>query len=175
MQQRLEELGYWIGAADGTFDDDTRHAVVALQKAAGLARDGVVGPLTRRALRDGVRPSPHSRTGSVVEVDLARQLLLVVEDGELRAVFDTSTGRRPGSTPVGTWTVVREIDGPRHAPLGVLYRPKYFHGGVAIHGFTSVPPEPASHGCVRVTYPAMDHLWEEDLLPIGTPVWVYDR
>jgi lipoprotein-anchoring transpeptidase ErfK/SrfK len=55
----------------------------------------------------------------------------------------------------------------------LLYRPKYFHGGVAVHGYTSVPATPASHGCVRVTYAAMDHLWAADLLPIGTPVQVY--
>jgi lipoprotein-anchoring transpeptidase ErfK/SrfK len=26
----------------------------------------------------------------------------------------------------------------------------YIVGGIAIHGFASVPPYPASHGCIRV-------------------------
>ena len=59
-------------------------------------------------------------------------------------------------------------------PLGLLYRPKYFYGGVAIHGFTSVPSQPASHGCVRLTYPAMDMIWEKGHVPPSTTVLVYD-
>jgi hypothetical protein len=173
IQARLSELGCWSGEADGTFGWDTHHAVVALQKAAGLERDGIVGPETQRALDDGVRPEARSRTGRVVEIDLGRQLLLVVEDGSVVAVFDTSTGARSGTTPPGQWTISREIDGLRRSPLGLLYRPKYVHEGVAIHGYTSVPAHPATHGCVRVTYPAMDHIWAAGLMPVGTPVWVY--
>jgi lipoprotein-anchoring transpeptidase ErfK/SrfK len=55
----------------------------------------------------------------------------------------------------------------------VLYRPKYFTGGVAVHGFPDVPPYAASHGCVRVTNAAMDWLWATGRTPIGRPVWVY--
>jgi peptidoglycan hydrolase-like protein with peptidoglycan-binding domain len=173
LQARLSELGYWTGETDGTFGWDTHHAVVAVQKAAGLARDGIVGPATRQALDDGVRPEARSRTGHLVEIDLARQLLLVVEAGAVVAIFDTSTGSRPGTTPSGHWTISREIDGLRRSSLGLLYRPKYFHEGVAIHGYTSVPAHPGSHGCVRVTYPAMDHIWAAGLMPVGTSVWVY--
>lgn len=173
LQRRLSELGYWVGTADGVFGDGTSHAVVALQKAAGIGRDGVVGPATRRALDAGIRPVTRSTSGRVVEIDLARQLLVVVDGGRLVAVFDTSTGSVPGTTPAGRWSVTREIDGLRQSELGLLYRPKYFYEGVAVHGYTSVPPYPASHGCVRVTYPAMDHIWAEGYMPIGTPVWVY--
>ena len=172
LQQRLTALGYWLGATDGRFGDATHHAVVALQKVAGLARDGVVGPATRDALERGAVPVPRSTSGLVVEIDLARQVLLVADAGRLVQVFDTSTGSVPGTTPAGDWVVERQIDGLRRSPLGLLYRPKYFHEGVAVHGYTSVPPYPASHGCVRVTYPAMDAIWAGGLMPIGTPVWV---
>jgi peptidoglycan hydrolase-like protein with peptidoglycan-binding domain len=173
LQRRLSELGYWLGTPDGVFGDATVHAVVAIQKAAGLARDGVVGPATQAALDDGVRPTAVSAAGHVVEIDLMHQLLLVVDDGSVSAVFDTSTGLVDGTTPRGRWTVERQIDGFRRSALGLLYRPKYFHRGVAVHGYTSVPPSPASHGCVRVTYAAMDHIWASSLLEVGTPVWVY--
>ena len=173
LQQRLADLGYWLGAVDGNYGGATAHAVTALQKVAGVAPDGIVGPATQVALDQGVRPIPLSTVGAVVEIDLARQVLLVVRDGVLVEVFDTSTGRRAGATPAGNWQVEREIDGYRRAPLGTLYRPKYFRGGVAIHGFTSVPSHPASHGCVRLTYAAMDHVWEANLAPVSTPVWVY--
>lgn len=173
LQGRLAELGYWVGHVDGRFGDSTEHAVIALQKTAGLARDGVVGPATRGALDTGSWPPARSHTGLVVEIDLDRQLLLIVREGLVELVLDTSTGSRPATTPVGHWQVTREIDGLRQSELGLLYRPKYFYGGVAIHGYPSVPPYPASHGCVRLTYPAMDHVWATGLMSIGTPVWVY--
>lgn len=173
LQRRLDELGYWLGEPDGVFGETTFHAVVALQKVAGLVPDGVVGPVTSAALAEGTTPAPRSSSGRIVEIDLATQVLVIVDDGSVLEVFDTSTGRVPGTTPLGHWTVTREIDGLRRSPLGLLYRPKYFEGGVAVHGYTSVPAYPASHGCVRVTYPAMDAIWARDLMPIGTPVWVY--
>lgn len=173
VQERLLELGYWLPTADGQFDASTHHAVVALQKAAGLARDGIVGPTTYQALDRGARPKPRSTTGTVLEVDRAAQLVLLVADGELRWVLDTSTGRRDHTTPAGRFRIQRQIDGYRYAPLGTLYRPKYFYGGIAFHGYPSVPPYPASHGCVRVTNAAMDWLWANDEAPIGRAVWVY--
>lgn len=58
--------------------------------------------------------------------------------------------------------------------LGPLYRPKYFHhDGIAVHGYGSVPPYPASHGCVRVSFAAVDYLWEQGLMPLESTVLVY--
>jgi lipoprotein-anchoring transpeptidase ErfK/SrfK len=34
---------------------------------------------------------------------------------------------------------------------GIMYDPRYFHHGYAIHGSNLVPPYPASQGCIRVT------------------------
>ncbi len=173
LQNQLIGLGYWLGEPDGVFDDDTRHAVIAFQKLAGLPRDGAVGSATQAALDAAARPSARTAAGHVIEVDLAHQVLLIVDDGTVTEVVDVSTGRRAGTTPTGSFTVDRQIDGLRRAPLGKLYRPKYFYGGVAVHGYTSVPTKPASHGCVRVTYTAMDHLWGPGVMPMGTPVVVY--
>lgn len=173
LQQRLSELGYWLGDADGVFGDSTLHAVLAFQKVEGLSRDGVVGPQTRRALASASRPQPRSDSGRVIEVDLARQVLIVAVDGQVRYVLDASTGAVPGTTPTGHFEVFRDVDGNDPGPLGTLYRPKYFYLDVAVHGYPEVPPYPASHGCVRVTNAAMDLLWSEGHLPIGQPVWVY--
>jgi hypothetical protein len=171
LQERLLSLGYWLPAADGDFGQGTHHAVVAFQKVHGFARDGIVGPVTSAAIASAGRPT--SVIGSGVEVELARQVLLVVQGGSVVWAFDTSTGAQAGTTPIGTFSVTREIDGMRVSELGSLWRPKYFYGGVAIHGYTSVPPQPASHGCVRVTYPAMDAIWASGLVPVGTPVVVH--
>lgn len=173
LQQRLSSLGYWLGAVDGEYGDLTRQAVLAFQKAEGLGRDGIAGPETLGRLPAAQRPTGRSTSGTVVEVDLARQLLMVVQNGQVRWVFNTSTGAADTPTPTGQFTVQRQIDGYRHAPAGVLYRPKYFVGGVAIHGYPSVPAYPASHACTRVSNPAMDLIWSSGVAEIGAPVLVY--
>jgi Putative peptidoglycan binding domain/L,D-transpeptidase catalytic domain len=183
LQQRLNALGYWNGKADGTFGPLTQQAVYALQKVAGLSRDGVVGPKTRKALDQGVRPKPKSTEGHVVEINLERQVLMFVDDGTVSQIFNTSTGSNQhyeyqgntylADTPTGHFTVTRQIDGWRNGPLGPMWRPKYFNGGIAIHGAYSVPPWPASHGCARVTISAMNWIWSNDKLPKKTKVWVY--
>ncbi|BCJ43791.1 peptidoglycan-binding protein [Actinoplanes ianthinogenes] len=183
LQQRLTELGYWNGKADGKFGGTTQQAIFALQKAAGIGRDGTVGPKTRKALDAGVRPKARSTSGRTVEINLKRQLLMLVEDGQITQIFNTSTGSNEyyesegethlAHTPPGKFKVSRQIDGWRHAPLGLLWRPKYFNGGIAVHGATSVPPYAASHGCARVSIAAMNWMWNNDALPLKTKVWVY--
>ena len=77
-------------------------------------------------------------------------------------------------TPDGLHKVNRERpEGWWEGDLGQIYRPKYFVGGVAVHGSNSIPNYPASHGCVRVSVPAMDYIWEAGLMPMNIPVWVH--
>jgi lipoprotein-anchoring transpeptidase ErfK/SrfK len=174
LQQRLTELGFWLGTPDGVYAALTAHAVTAFQKANGLPRDGIAGERTLATLDSAVRPIPRSTDGANrLEVDLRRQLLLIVTKGQVRWVMDTSTGKVAGTTPAGHHRVYRQVDGYHRAPLGVLYRPKYIFEGVAVHGFPQVPSYPASHGCIRVTYASMDWLWSNDAMPIGTDVWIY--
>jgi N-acetylmuramoyl-L-alanine amidase len=182
-QWRLSTLGYYVGAVNGYYGPQTTQGVMALQKAAELDRDGVLGPDTSSALSRQVRPRPRTTTGSAVEVDLGRQLVLVVVSGRLRYVLNTSTGsglsyaseghQYLAVTPRGQFSVEREIDGLRVSPLGELWRPKYFTGGYALHGSPSVPGYPASHGCVRLTNAAIDMLWWSGTAPLGRRVWVY--
>jgi N-acetylmuramoyl-L-alanine amidase len=184
LQRRLTELGYWVGTPDGHYGEVTTQAVTALQKVAGLGRDGVVGPRTRAALDRGARPAARSSKGQVIEVDLRHQVLLVVDGGTVTRVLDVSTGSgayytRPNGTighavtPAGHYTVLRGVDGWDTSPLGHLYRPRYFNGGIAVHGYPSVPAVPASHGCVRVSLAAMDMIWSGHLMPVQAAVWVY--
>ncbi len=185
LQRRLQALGYWLGTADGNYGSLTEQAVTAFQKVEGLQPEGIAGPDTAGALAQAVRPQPRSDHGDLLEVDKQRQVLLVVREGSVAWVVNTSTGNgRPyqsggvsqvAETPSGRWTVSRAVDGVRQAPLGSLYRPRYFHAdGIAVHGSPSVPPYPASHGCVRVTDAAMDFIWASDAMPMGSTVWVYD-
>jgi peptidoglycan hydrolase-like protein with peptidoglycan-binding domain len=183
LQHRLTELGYWNGKADGTFGSLTTQAVYALQKAAGLGRDGVVGTKTQKALDRGVRPTAKSTSGHIVEINLKRQLLMLVDNGQITQIFNTATGSNQhyefegntylASTPRGHFTVSRQIDGQRDGPLGPLWRPKYFNGGIAVHGAPNVPPYPASHGCARLTNAAINWIWANNKIPLKTKVWVY--
>jgi len=117
-----------------------------------------------------------------VEIDLSRQRLSVV-DGSGRVVktlpvssgsgkLFTCEGRtRRAITPTGRFIVDRRIAGWHKSPLGMLYCPIYINQGVAIHGSPSVPPRPASHGCIRIPMSAAKEIF--DLTPIGTVVLVY--
>lgn len=182
LQQRLSALGYWLGEPDGSFGSLTQQAVFALQKSAGLSRDGIVGPRTTRALAAGIRPRP-TLSGDGVEIDLERQVLLVVRAGRVTMVLNTSTGsgaeytstsgnRAIATTPRGRFTVFRAVDGTVTNSLGELWRPRFFNRGIAVHGSPNIPPWPASHGCARLSNPAIDMIWARDLMPLGSRVVV---
>jgi lipoprotein-anchoring transpeptidase ErfK/SrfK len=183
LQQRLTSLGYWLGSPDGHFGETTVQAVYALQKAAGIGRDGLVGPATSAALSQGVLPHPRSTSGQVIEVDLQRDLVMLVSNGKLAYVLNTSTGggyrytdqgtTSVADTPVGQFHIFRQVDGMVTDSLGQLWRPKFFDSGFAVHGDSDVPPYPVSHGCVRVSDEAIDWMWSNNLAPVGTEVWVY--
>jgi lipoprotein-anchoring transpeptidase ErfK/SrfK len=171
-----------VGPVDGRFGFSTHHAVVAFQKVNGLARDGVVDGQTWRALYHPVVPAArYPRAGSSIEVDLTRQVLYLVVDGRIERILDASTGggytftvdgvRKVAITVTGTFRIYLQIEGWYRSRVGPMYRSNFFHRGFAIHGSGSVPPYPASHGCVRLTVPAMDRLWPS--LYLGMPVSVY--
>ena len=101
------------------------------------------------------------------------QWVLNTSTGSGEAYTSSTGGSAQAVTPPGDFHVQREVDGLREAPLGTLYRPKYFNGGIAVHGSGSIPAHPASHGCARVTNSAMDMLWSSGAMAIGTPVTVY--
>jgi N-acetylmuramoyl-L-alanine amidase len=182
LQRRLAELGYQVHEVDGQFGSETQHAVVAFQKVNRLGRDGIVGPVTRKALERPRVPSPRSRrAGFHVEADLTLQVVYLVKDGKIQEILDASSASgqtytvdgdvRVAVTPLGDFQIQRKIDAWRKSDLGLLYRPAYFTGGYALHGSYSVPAFPASHGCIRITIAAMDRLFNR--LPVGTPMLVY--
>ena len=184
VQRHLIKLGYVdLAEATGRFDAATTHAVLAFQKVHGLARDGVIGKQTWKALRaEPVRPRPRSKArGLHIETDLTRQVTYLVTNGKVTGIINTSTASgatytvkgqvRLAVTPRGTFRIQRKINAWRKSDLGLLYRPAYFSGGYAYHGSYSVPGWPASHGCIRMAIATMDRLY--DKLAVGTRVYVY--
>lgn len=184
LQQRLAALGYRAGNQDGVLGAATVSAVLAFQKREGLTRDGIAGPEVIARLQAPTGAGP--RAGLPVprlEVDIARQVLFLVLPNAIWTL-NASTGsglqyEDPTThatdvavTPVGTFTVQRTVNGDVQAPLGTLHKPMYFYGGWAVHGAASVPPWPASHGCVRVSDEDAD--WLFGIVSVGTPVVIYD-
>jgi hypothetical protein len=145
LERRLDRLHYLLANRNASFGADTRDAVYAFQKIEGLARTGVVGPAMWNELARARTPRA-SRRGTHLEVHKGRQVLLEVHGGRVKHVVNTSTGLT-GNTPVGKWTIYRKDAG--FNSLGMLDA-LYFIGGYAVHGYHSVPPYQASHGCARV-------------------------
>ncbi len=193
VQARLLELGFWLSGVDGEYGLTTKQAVMAFQKYNGIEATGKVDEATAERLATmDARARGLTDTGTLVEINKQAQLLFIVVDGKTQWAFNTSTGNgqtytepdqnSPGETitgvsltPNGLHKVNRERpEGWWEGDLGEIYRPKYFIGGVAVHGSNSVPNYPASHGCVRVTVPAMDFIWDSGLIPMGTTVWVHE-
>ncbi len=192
-QQRLLDLGFWLREADGDYELTTSQAVMAFQKYHGLETDGVLGSETAAALTEAtLRPTARADAGTLVEIDKGKQLLFFIIDGRVEWVLNTSTGseipyREPDQNSPGEWqegdSVTRNglhmvyrqrEEGWWEGDLGRIYRPKYFTGGIAVHGSNHIPDYPASHGCVRVSVPAMDWIWETGIMPMETPVWVHE-
>jgi hypothetical protein len=172
LGDRLRRLHYAapFGAA---FDGRMLDAVYAFQKVQRLPRTGAVDTRFWSALGRARIPSPrYSRPATHLEVNKASQVLYVVRKSKVALIVPISTAGLAGTfTPVGRFAVYRKVRGFDPSPLGTLYDPLYFTGGYAIHGNPSVPPYPASHGCVRVPMWVAPHLYAT--IPYGQTVYVY--
>jgi lipoprotein-anchoring transpeptidase ErfK/SrfK len=170
-ESRLKEMGY------------REQALITFQKWEGRK---VTGRLTRaefNAIREATAPRPKDPGYKHVEVDLDRQVLLMIDDdGAVTMILPVSTGSGEhykeksmsglAYTPRGRFKIYGKIEGWRKSPLGLLYYPNYFSDGLAIHGNPEVPHTPRSHGCVRIPMSAAKEMSEQ--LEIGTIVLIYD-
>ena len=173
-EARLAEMGY------GT----SRNALVAFQKYEGRAVDGRLNREEFEAIINAAGPKARDSGYKHVEVDLDRQVLLLTDDeGLVKRVLPVSTGSNRqyhekgmsglAYTPRGRFKIYAKIAGWRKSPLGMLYYPNYFSDGLAIHGNSSVPDSPESHGCIRIPNAAAPEVFKQ--LPVGTIVLIYDK
>jgi peptidoglycan hydrolase-like protein with peptidoglycan-binding domain len=180
---RLKQLRFDPGPVDGSFDEETEYAVEAVQKLFGGERHGRIDEGVRFALatfrwpKSVVQQPEPDRT----EIDLDRQVLFVYRNNEIVLISTTSTGNgehfcggddgcQYAVTPPGKFAFDWHHRGWRDGSLGELYNPYYFNGGIAVHGYTSVPTEPASHGCARIPMHVAEYF--PDLVFRGMPVYV---
>ena len=182
-ERRLAELGYWTGPVDGVFDDASRSALIAFQKWEGRPVTGRLTSEEYEAIRNGSHPNARDAGYGHVEIDIDRQVLLMLSDTGDVKLLPVSTGNGKeflddgqtsvAYTPRGRFIVYDKVVGWEPGPIGAMYYPNYISGGVAIHGARNVPTEPVSHGCIRVPMFAAKKL--SRLMPKGTIVLVYDK
>ena len=171
-QARLTEMGYG------------NSGLIAFQKYEGRKPTGRLNRAEFDAIMNATAPQAKDAGYKHVEVDLDRQVLLLTdEDGQVTKILPVSTGsnkhyREKGMsgiayTPRGRFRIYAKLSGWRKSPLGLLYYPNYFSDGLAIHGNSSVPHSPQSHGCVRIPMSAAVEI--SKALPVGTILLVYDQ
>jgi lipoprotein-anchoring transpeptidase ErfK/SrfK len=173
LAHRLAALHYAVPSLSSTFGDDFVQSVYAFQKVQGLERTGAVDAAFWTRLASPRIPQPRYREpGNHIEIDKTHQVLYVVRGGKIALISPVSTAGIAGYyTPEGRFAIYRKVVGYDPSPLGVLLNPMYFVGGYAIHGNPSVPPYPASHGCVRVPNFVIYRLFSSE--PYGETVYVY--
>lgn len=193
LQVRLRELGYEPGRLDGQYGGATQAAVWAFQKVNGIPLTSTVASRTWNALESPRAPKVLVPRGKPTraEVNLTRQVMVLYVDGRVRLISHISSGsgvpycetavwqgrtqRFCGNarTPAGDFKTTWRRKGWHKSYLGQLYNPIFFNGGIAFHGALSVPPAPASHGCVRLPMHVAGIL--PGLLGTGVPVHVRGR
>ena len=192
VQQRLLDLGFWLQSTNGDYGVTTSQAVMAFQKYAGLVANSEVDDATAAALTNATtRAYGTANQGSLIEVDKDRQLLFIIQEANTVWTINISSGsgipfkerdknewgkwvQGDAITPDGIFVIDRQVEkGWRTGDLGDIYRPKYFNMGIGLHGAYKIPNYPASHGCVRMSTPAMDFIWSADLAPMGMKIWVH--
>ena len=172
LEKRLRHLHFRVSGVNTYFTHTTFDSVVAFQKAFGLPRTGVVGSRTWWTLGKvrGIRPR-YTRPSPHIEVDKSRQILMVVRRGAVAATIPISSGAT-GNTPEGAFRILWKAPATgTWLGSAILYRTMTFHGNFAIHGYSSVPVYPASHGCVRVPMWLADWLYDQS--PVGERIYIY--
>jgi hypothetical protein len=146
LERLLNAQQYALRGVTEYYGDDTYQAVLAFQKVHGLSRTGRVTPGLWRRLTRSETPRARVRKSNHIEISKTHQVIYEVRKGKVRNVIHTSTGAT-GNTPVGRWRVYYKDAGYNASHM---YYSLFFLRGFAIHGYASVPPWPASHGCARI-------------------------
>lgn len=120
-------------------------------------------------------PAPGAKR---VEIDKTRQVLRAYQGGRLVFQSRISTGRWNRSTPNGHFAAGDKFRMHysrlyHHAPMPYSVQ---VTGNVFIHGFSYVPPWPASHGCIRVPLDGKNPAkWFFGWVEPGTPIEVFGQ
>jgi lipoprotein-anchoring transpeptidase ErfK/SrfK len=174
MQGYLAAIAFlpWTSVT-GSYDYRTEQAVMAFEGWNGFDRNGVASLAVLRRLKHARMPKPSRRYhGKRLEVHVDQQvLLLVTKRNKVYRAIHVSTGAG-GRTPEGDFSIFRKEEMSFSVPFGVwLPWASYFSGGFAFHQYPDVPGYPASHGCIRISSPEAQGVYE--FAAYGTPAHVH--
>jgi lipoprotein-anchoring transpeptidase ErfK/SrfK len=125
---------------------------MAYRKVNGMARryDADRRVIEKVLAGKGAFKPRHPDAGHHVEADISRQVLALIDGGDVVATYHTSTGAPATPTIIGSFRVYMKTPGTN--AKGMVHS-SYFIRGYAIHGYYDVPAFNASHGCLRVPIP----------------------
>jgi hypothetical protein len=169
--QSLVDKGYYLGPhVSSRFTLGARLATLAFRKVNNMARNYSYKPsIFRRLLMGEGGFGPRYQSGHHVEVDISRQVMALVNGGNVVATFHVSTGKPSTPTVRGTYHFYRKQ--PGYNSEGMYYS-VYFIRGYATHGYNPVPMhEAASHGCVRNPIPFSHYIY--NWIELGDAIHVY--
>jgi len=185
IEMSLAKAGYPVGRIDGIFDQDSRRALCVWRDFSGRNVSRNLPGINERTLIAWTgRPKVPTRLVTGLNISRTCQTVTWVSfsafknERFVKAIFKASTGQSGFETRKGSFKIYSQADKWMESDLypgAMMYRPKFFSGGQALHGSWSdslVLPYPASHGCVRMLHSSIDYLWRHGI-GIGTPVLVY--
>jgi hypothetical protein len=161
---------HYFNTDKGRYGSHTERAVMAFRKVNGMARNFQATPeiFAKLAAGKGEFKLAHPGAGHHVEVDISKQVMALADRGEPKYVFHVATGAAATPSDVGGFTFYRKD--PGFNSIGMYYS-VYYNRGEATHGYHSVPPYPASHGCIRNPIP--DSRFIYDWINLGDKMFVY--
>jgi lipoprotein-anchoring transpeptidase ErfK/SrfK len=168
LQSKLAAMHY-VTSRSGSYDAATARSVMAFRKMTGMSRTYVATTDVFKAIMAGkgkwkVR---HPGDGRHVEALINKQVLALINGNKVERIYHTSSGAPATPTVRGKFRVYLKTPGTNAKGM---VDSSYFIRGYAIHGYASVPPYNASHGCLRV--PVANARAIYDWLRIGDVVWV---
>ena len=165
----LDRRGYHVSNGK-KYSDATSRAVMAFRKVNNMDRSFNANPSIFRTLAAGKGGFKlnYPGAGRHVEVDISRQVMVLANHGKAQHIFHVSTGAPSTPSDKGHYRFYRRQ--PGYNSIGMYYS-VYYNRGEAIHGYKSVPPYNASHGCIRNPIPNSKFIY--DWVSLGMSIWVY--
>jgi hypothetical protein len=160
-------LDMTLSSRSSSFPDSHAHRFSGVR-----IRVWLICVLTPLILASSCQRPPQQPVGKWAEVDKTNQVLRAYAGDKLVLESPVSTGKEGHATPNGTFAAgekfrMHHSDLYDNAPMPYSVQ---IGGGYFIHGFSSVPAHPASHGCIRLPMDQAKQFF--DWIEPGTPVIV---
>ena len=201
LKNFLIEKDYMNINVDYYFDSKTKQVIMDYQRNNGLASDGIVGKATYEMINNDMlqnnidisrinlnftKEIPQNKW---IIINKNNNTLYYLRGSNILNRYPVATGKNPGNTPEGQFTIVTKVINPAwggagrytpvkggepHNPLGKRWMGLSVGGGgmYGIHGNadSSSIGKYISLGCIRMVNKDVEFLYNE--VELRTPVWI---